>query len=136
MPPVVYRLFMETLKLSFYRYYYSLSVESLFTNVSVDEIIEHILNRVYRCEDTLTMNIHEGAICQFLHECRKIPCPTQHYWYIVDTFVVLSSVTPSHTRPRGKPTEETEKSTQLFKTKNFSNPLIEHPISVSINNWQ
>ncbi|XP_066946048.1 uncharacterized protein [Macrobrachium rosenbergii] len=112
----------------------SLEVQSLFTNVPVDETIEHILNRVYRCEDTPTMNIHKEALKALLGTCTKkapftthraypycqinvvttestlgilfanfymrvieervfskIPCPSQNYRYIDDTFVRVNN---------------------------------------------
>ncbi|XP_064088423.1 uncharacterized protein LOC135202898 [Macrobrachium nipponense] len=89
----------------------SLDVEGLFTNVPVDETIEHILDRVYRCEDTQALNIPVEALnlgqidgvamgyplgvlfANFYMSVveervfNKIPCPPQYYRYIDDTFI-------------------------------------------------
>ena len=49
----------------------SLDVESLFTNVPVDETINLILDRVYRNDDTPTLNIPEEALKSLLEICTK-----------------------------------------------------------------
>ena len=40
----------------------SLNIESLFTNIPVDRTIQFILDRVYRCENTPTLDIPETAL--------------------------------------------------------------------------
>ena len=49
----------------------SLDVESLFTNVPVDETISLILDRVYRDDSTPTLDIPEHALRSLLELCTK-----------------------------------------------------------------
>ncbi|XP_066957074.1 uncharacterized protein [Macrobrachium rosenbergii] len=48
-----------------------MDVESLFTNVSVDETIQIILDRVYRDPTTPSLNIPEHALRDLLEICTK-----------------------------------------------------------------
>ena len=56
----------------------SLDVESLFTNVPVDETINLILDRVYRNDETPTLEIPEEALRNLLHLCTKRAPFTTH----------------------------------------------------------
>ena len=47
----------------------SLDVESLFTNVPVDETIQLLPNRIYRDEDTPTLDIPENSLQRLLQLC-------------------------------------------------------------------
>ena len=49
----------------------SLDVESLFTNVPVDRTINYILDRVYRNDNTPTLDIPEEVLCGLLECCTK-----------------------------------------------------------------
>ena len=49
----------------------SLDVESLFTNVPVDETIQLLLDRIYRDEDTPTLDIPENSLRRLLQLCIK-----------------------------------------------------------------
>ena len=49
----------------------SLEVESLFTNIPVDETIQLLLNRIYRDEDTSTLDILEKSLHRLLQMCTK-----------------------------------------------------------------
>ncbi|XP_076045750.1 uncharacterized protein LOC143027993 [Oratosquilla oratoria] len=56
----------------------SLDVESLFTNVNVDQTIDFILKRVYHCDDTTPLNIFEKSLRSLLEICTKeapFTCP-------------------------------------------------------------
>ncbi|XP_064078444.1 uncharacterized protein LOC135195863 [Macrobrachium nipponense] len=48
-----------------------LDVESLFTNVQVDETIDMVLDRVYRDQSTPPLNIPEAALRALLEICTK-----------------------------------------------------------------
>ncbi|XP_064077594.1 uncharacterized protein LOC135195264 [Macrobrachium nipponense] len=52
-------------------YIASMEVESLFTNVPVDETIQMILDKVYRDPDTPPLNIPEHALRALLEICTK-----------------------------------------------------------------
>ncbi|XP_068235512.1 uncharacterized protein [Palaemon carinicauda] len=67
--------------------------ESLFTNVSVGETIDLILERVYRGTSTPTLNIHEEALRTFLEICtRKAPFTTHRgHVYIQKYGVAIGS---------------------------------------------
>ncbi|XP_068250795.1 uncharacterized protein [Palaemon carinicauda] len=56
----------------------SMDVESLFTNVPVDETIDLIADRVYRDETTPKLNIPEQALRTFLAICTKRAPFTTH----------------------------------------------------------
>ena len=65
----------------------SLDVESLFTNVPVDRTIEFILDRVYRCQETPTLNIPEEKLKTLLEICTKqapFTCPRGKMYCQVD----------------------------------------------------
>ena len=49
----------------------SLDVESLFTNVPVDETIDLLLDRIYRDDDTPRLNIPESSLRRLLQICTK-----------------------------------------------------------------
>ena len=49
----------------------SLDVESLLTNVPVDETIDLLLDRIYRDGDTPRLNIPESSLCRLLQMCTK-----------------------------------------------------------------
>ena len=65
----------------------SLDVESLFTNVPVDRTINFILDRVYRNNETPTLDIPENVLRQLLECCtREAPftCPKGNRYCQVD----------------------------------------------------
>ena len=49
----------------------SLDVESIFTNVSVNETVQLLLDRIYRDEDTPTLDILENSLRRLLQLCTK-----------------------------------------------------------------
>jgi len=65
----------------------SLDVESLFTNVPVDTTIQFILDRVYRCNDTPTLDIPEDKLRELLEICTKeapFTCPRGNMYQQID----------------------------------------------------
>ena len=65
----------------------SLDVESLFTNVPVDRTIEFILDRVYRCNDTPSLDIPEDQLRELLKICTKeapFTCPRGEMYCQID----------------------------------------------------
>ncbi|XP_068233348.1 uncharacterized protein [Palaemon carinicauda] len=60
----------------------SIYVESLFTNVPVDETIDLIADRVYRDEATLELNIPEQALRTLLAICTKRTPFTTHRGHV------------------------------------------------------
>ena len=65
----------------------SLDVESLFTNVPVDRTINFILDRVYRDNNTPTLDIPENTLRQLLECCTKeapFTCPRGNRYCQVD----------------------------------------------------
>ncbi|XP_068229581.1 uncharacterized protein [Palaemon carinicauda] len=71
----------------------SMNVESLFTNVPVDETIDLIADRVYRDETAPELNIPEQVLRTLLAICPKRAPFTTHrgHIYIDDTFIKATS---------------------------------------------
>ncbi|XP_068235641.1 uncharacterized protein [Palaemon carinicauda] len=71
----------------------SMDVESLFTNVPVDETIDFIADRVYRDETTPELNIPEQAIQTLLAICTKRAPFTTHrgHMYLQKDGVAMGS---------------------------------------------
>ena len=71
----------------------SMDVESLFTNVPVEETINLLLDLVYRNDDTEQLNIPENSLRRLLHICTKeAPFRDQrgNLWKQIDGFAMDS----------------------------------------------